>query len=65
MNAKHTREQVIGLFWAGDIELQMLIVRIGVLDSAFEQDVLGNSEVGPCSTKLCDYQARERSEKRF
>src|SRR6185295_2889700 len=38
VNAEHAREQVIGFFGASDVELQVLIIRIGVLDPAFEQD---------------------------
>src|SRR4051794_3507350 len=62
VNAKHAREQVIGIFWARDVELQMLVVRIGILDSGCEQDVLGNMEVVPGSSELCDRRAQERSE---
>src|SRR5256885_13226913 len=60
VNAKHTGEQVIGLFGASDVKLQVLVVRIGVLDFAFEQDVLRNIEVGRSSRKFHDYRAKER-----
>src|SRR5262249_2344292 len=63
--AQHTGKQVIGIFWPGNIELQMLVVRIGVLDSAFEQNVLRNIEVGPYSSKLCNRRAQERGQKRL
>jgi hypothetical protein len=56
---------VIGIFWARDVELQMLVVRIGVLDSAFEEDVLRNIEVGRSGNKLYDRQTQERTEEGF
>src|SRR5438477_5004685 len=65
VNAEHTREQVIGLFRASDVKLQMLVVRIGILDFAFEQDVLRNIEVGRSSSKFHDYRAKERREDAF
>src|SRR4029434_2750017 len=65
VNAKHARKQVIGIFGASDVELQMLVVRIGVLDAAFEQDVLRNIEVGPGGSKWCNRRAEERGKKVF
>ena len=63
VNAKYTRKHVIGLFWTGDIELQMLVLGIGILNSTFEQDALRNIELGPYSSNLCDCRAKERTEK--
>ena len=51
MNAKHTREKAIGILGEGEIELEMLIVRIGILDSTFEQNVLRDIEFGTFSGK--------------
>src|SRR5437867_10402622 len=43
----------------------MLVVRIGILDAAFEQNALRNIEVGPSGSKLCDGRAQERREDTF
>src|SRR5262249_15755642 len=46
VDAEHRREGAVALFGPGEVELQVLPVRVGVLDVRLEDDVVGHGRTG-------------------
>src|SRR6185369_17359739 len=45
VNANDRRQRSTTLLWTRQVELQMLIIRIGIFNSLFELDIVGNDQV--------------------